>query len=284
MAGAEQSRGRAVHRRMTDAEPREDVDELKAADAGDLHRTVREEGEEELERPAAALFWSALAAGLAINASLITEASLYKALPDAPWRDLVVSLGYPVGFLIVILGRMQLFTESTVTAMLPVVTRPSAWAAWRTLRLWGIVLGANLVGTATAAALIDAGLLGSAELRDAALAISRDILSLGPWDTFLNAIPAGFLIAVIAWALPNAREQAFLVIATITYVVAIAGFSHSVVGSDEAFLLAFAGEVGIGRALLGLIAPAVLGNLVGGAAIFAVLAHAQVRSDDDGEG
>lgn len=260
-----------------------DVEDLKAANAQDLHRTVREEGEGELRRPAAALFWSGLAAGLAISSSLIAEAALHRGLPDAPWRDLVVALGYPIGFLIVILGRMQLFTESTVTAMLPLVTRPSRWAAGATLRLWTVVLTANLVGTAIAAALIDAGLLGDAALREAALTISRQVLELGAWDTFLNAVPAGFLIAVLAWLLPNAREHAFWPILAVTYVVAVAGFSHSVVGSSEAFLLMFAGEAGVGRALLGLIAPAVLGNLLGGAGLFAVLAHAQVRSDAGSE-
>ncbi|SFP72294.1 formate/nitrite transporter family protein [Sphingomonas rubra] len=262
-----------------------DVDDLKAANARELHQTVREEGEGELRRPFAALFWSGLAAGLAINTSLIAEAALHRDLPDAPWRHLVVALGYPMGFLIVILGRMQLFTESTVTAMLPVVTSPSRWAAARTLRLWAIVLGANLVGTMIAAALIDAGMLGDDALRTAALEVSERILELGAWDTFLNAIPAGFLIATLAWLLPNARDQAFWVILAVTYVVAVAGFSHSVVGSDEAFLLLFAGRTGIAQTAFSLIAPAVLGNLVGGAGLFAVLAHAQVRSDaDHGEG
>ncbi len=266
----------------------DEVDDLKSASAVELHRTVREEGEEELRRPAAALFWSGLAAGLAITSSLVTEAALHRHLPDSEWRELVVALGYPIGFLVVILGGLLLFTESTVTAMLPLVTRPSRWAAWRTLRLWGIVLGANLLGTAIAALLIDTGLLGNAELRRSALEVSRGLLDLGPMATFVNAIPAGFLIAVLAWSLPNAREQAFWVILTITYVVSIGGFSHSVVGSDEAFLLMFAGEAGVAQTAFALIAPAVLGNLVGGAGLFAVLAHAQVRSDvedeSDGQG
>lgn len=256
-----------------------DVEDLKAADARELHRTVRETGEAELKRPAAALFWSGLVAGLAITTSLVAEAAIHRALPQQAWSELVVALGYPVGFLIVILGRMQLFTESTVTAMLPLVTRPSRRTLMRTLRLWGIVLGANLVGTAVAAALIDAGLLGNPELRHAALAISGRILELGAWATFLNAIPAGFLIAVIAWTLPNARDQAFWVILAITYIVAIAGFSHSVVGSDEAFLLLFAGQTTLVQTLFALILPAVFGNLVGGAGLFALLAHAQVKSD-----
>ncbi len=256
-----------------------DNDDLKAADAKDLHRTVREEGEEELRRPALSLFWSGLAAGVAISVSLVTEAALHAALPDMPWRELVVGLGYPVGFLVVILGRMQLFTESTITAMLPLVTRPSRWALTRTLRLWGIVLGANLLGTMIAALALASGAMGSDAIREAAIAISLGITELSAGRTFVNAIPAGFMIAILAWALPNARDQSVLVIVIFTYVLTIAGFSHSIVGSDEAFLLMFAGRAGIWQTIAELIAPAVLGNLVGGAGVFALLAHAQVRGE-----
>ena len=257
----------------------DDNDDLKAADAKDLHRTVREEGEEELRRPALQLFWSGLAAGIAISVSLLTEAALHDALPDAPWRELVVGLGYPVGFLVVILGRMQLFTESTITAMLPLVTRPSRWALGRTLRLWGIVLAANLLGTAIAGLALASGALGSDAIRAAALSISAGITELSAGRTFINAIPAGFMIAILAWALPNARDQSVLVIVIFTYILTIAGFSHSIVGSAEAFTLLFAGHIGVGQTLAGLVAPAVFGNLVGGAGIFALLAHAQVRGE-----
>ncbi len=251
----------------------------KAPDAKDLHRAVREAGESELERPAGALFWSGLAAGLAIHGSLIAEGALHARLPEAPWRELVAALGYPVGFLVVILGRMQLFTESTITAMLPLVTRPSIGALGRTMRLWGIVLLANLIGTALAAGMVAAGVLGNAEIREAMVAVSAGILKLDGWGTFVNAIPAGFLIAVVAWILPNGRNQAFWIILAITYVIAIAGFSHSVVGADEAFLLLFTGQISAARAVFGLMVPAILGNLVGGAGLFTLLAHGQVQGE-----
>ena len=264
---------------MASDTPTHDVEELKAADAKDVHRAVREEGEGELARPFRSLFWSGLAAGLAINASLISEAALHERLPDAEWRDLVVGLGYPIGFVIVILGRMQFFTESTITAMLPLVTHPSRRALTRTLRLWGIVLAANLIGTALAAAALASGWLGDEGLKEAALAISIGMTALGPLETFVNAIPAGFLIAILAWSLPNARAEAFLVIFAVTYVVGIAGFSHSIVGSDQAFLLWFTGATGASETLFALIVPAVFGNLVGGAGLFAILAHAQVSAE-----
>ncbi|MBB4153246.1 formate/nitrite transporter FocA (FNT family) [Sphingomonas jinjuensis] len=264
---------------MTEPDSRDEDDDLKAARPVDLHRTVREEGEEELERPFKALFWSGLAAGLAITSSLVAEAVIHSHLPDTQWRPLLVALGYPFGFLVVILGRMQLFTESTITAMLPLATRPSFPAFVRTLRLWGIVLGANLVGTAITGAALAYGWVGDAAIGAAAHEISLKITELGPLDTFVNAIPAGFMIAIIAWSLPNAREQSFWVIGVVTYLVAAAGFSHSVVGSNEAWLLLFAGDVGLWSMITSLLLPAVFGNLVGGAGIFALLAHAQVRSD-----
>lgn len=257
----------------------DEIDDLKAADAKDVHRAVSEEGEQELHRPAGSLFWSGLAAGLAINASLIAEGALRLHLPDTEWRELVVGLGYPIGFVLVILGRMQFFTESTLTAMLPLVAKPSRWALGRTLRLWSIVLAANLIGTALASSAVASDWIGHGALSESMVAISAGIVKLGPLATFVNAIPAGFLIAILAWSLPNAREQAFLVIFAITYVVGIGGFSHSIVGSDEAFLLMWEGRIEPLDALARLVLPAVLGNLVGGAGLFALLAHAQVKDE-----
>lgn len=258
---------------------RHTADELAAPDAIDLHRVVREEGEAEIDRSFWALCWSGIAAGIAINTSLLAEAALHKALPDAPWRDAVAALGYPLGFLLVILGRLQLFTESTITAMLPLATAPS-WRALRgTARLWTIVIGANLIGTALAALATTHGMLVDTGLREAVVAVSQKITELSAVQTMLNAVPAGFLIAMIAWTLPNARNQSFFLIVAVTYVVALGGFSHSIVGSDEAFVLLFSGHTGLAQTIGGLILPALLGNLVGGAGLFALLAHAQVRSD-----
>ncbi|MBW6522581.1 formate/nitrite transporter family protein [Sphingomonas sp. RHCKR47] len=262
----------------------EQIDDLKAADAKEVHRAVREAGEVEVNRPAASLLWSGLAAGFAINASLLAEAALHAGVGEVPWRTLVVSLGYPIGFVIVILGRMQFFTESTITAMLPLVTRPSLWTLRRTLRLWALVILANLAGTAlTTLALTHLPMLDPS-LRDAMASVSAAILRHDAASTFWTAIPAGFMIASIAWMLPNAREQSFLVIFAVTYAVGVTGLSHSVVGSAEAFTLMWTGRIGAAQALFVQIAPAVIGNLVGGAGLFAVLAHGQVRPEMHGEG
>jgi formate-nitrite transporter family protein len=266
---------------LQSSDERGDVEALKAANAKDLHRTVREEGEAELARPARSLAWSGLAAGLAITASLVAEGALALHVPaGAPGRELVVALGYPVGFLLVVLGRMQFFTESTVTAMLPLVHHGTLGMAARTLTLWSVVLAANLAGTALATGALATGALGQPGLAASMVELAREVTARGPAATFVNAIPAGFLIAVLAWLLPNARPGV-LPILLVTYAIAVAGFSHSIVGSAEAFLLAWSGVAGWGTALLLVVLPAAAGNLVGGAGIFALLAHAQVR--DEGE-
>lgn len=264
---------------LADQQDSDDVEDLKAANARELHRAVREEGQAELARPTRSLFWSGLAGGLAITASLIAEGSLAAKMPPSEARGLILAMGYPIGFLIVILGRMQLFTESTVTAMLPLVSAPSWAATLRTLRLWGIVLGGNLTGTLITAALFAFVPLGDPTLRAGMIEVSMKIVEHGAFGTFLNAIPAGFMIAIIAWSLPNARDQAFLVIFAITYVIAIGGFSHSVVGSNETFLLILTGKIDPAAGIFGFLVPAIAGNLFGGAGLFALLAHAQVSEE-----
>jgi formate/nitrite transporter FocA (FNT family) len=112
---------------------------------------VRRLGEEEMLRPATSLWWSGVAAGLSISFSLLAQAILRTHLPDAPWEPLVTSFGYCVGFIMAVLSRQQLFTESTITAVLPVAAEFTWKNVGRMTRLWAIVLAANLAGTLFAA-------------------------------------------------------------------------------------------------------------------------------------
>ena len=125
----------------------EKVQERVAIGAKVVYEAVRLEGEEELERPAVALAWSALAAGLSMGFSLLAEAALTSYLPDKPWRPLIARAGYSLGFLIVILGRQQLFTENTLTVILPLLLHKNLETIGKVLRLWSIVLSANIAGT-----------------------------------------------------------------------------------------------------------------------------------------
>jgi formate/nitrite transporter FocA (FNT family) len=263
---------------MSDQE-RDAVTDRLAASARVIHEVVRRRGDEELERPTGSLIWSGLAGGVAISTSVLGQALLESRLPQATWSPLVASIGYTVGFVIVILGNLQLFTESTLSAVLPVATHPSFGNLGRLLRLWSLVFIANMVGTFFIAGLNNYGVIGSPEQRDAMLALSRKLLE-HPWfDMVKVAIPAGFLIAAVPWVLPSSRGQQFLVVIFLTYFIALGDFAHVVAGSGEAWLLAFAGETTFTHSAFGIILPALLGNVIGGTGLFALLAHAQVQQE-----
>lgn len=260
-------------------EERSAVDEHTKLRSPVIYEVIRTDGEEELRRPAASLWWSGVAAGVCISASPLAEGALHHYLPDAPWRHVVTSLGYCFGFLIVILGRLQLFTENTITAVLPLLANWSGSTMARTVRLWAIVLAANLAGTlATAVLTTQVGLMPEAHLV-ATLEVSAELLHLDWAQAALYGIPAGFLVAAITWMLPNSRGSEFWVIVTLTYLIGVGGFTHVIAGSTEIFMLMLAGELGVGRALAGLLLPILVGNIVGGTGLFALLAYGQVREE-----
>ncbi|HYZ62948.1 MAG TPA: formate/nitrite transporter family protein [Acetobacteraceae bacterium] len=264
---------------MTEAE-QTDVEDRSAPRARIIYEVVRRQGDEELGRPVGSLFWSGLAGGITIMASVIAEAGLLHKLPaELPLRQVVADFGYTVGFLMVILGRMQLFTEQTIVVVLPNMAAPS-WDKLRvTARLWAIVFAANMLGACLAAAVdVHLGLMGP-ELLASMLEVSGQLLHRGPLETLLQAIPAGFLIASVAWIRAGVEGAQFWVVVVLTYTIAVCDFAHVVAGSAEAFLLVFAGQTGLGYAVGGIILPALIGNVIGGTGLFALLAHAQVREE-----
>ena len=177
--------------------------------------------------------WSGVAAGLSISFSLLAQALLQAHLPDTSWRPLLTSLGYPVGFLIVVLARQQLFTENTITPVLPLAAKFTTDNLAKLARLWTIVLAANMTGTAAAAAFCTLPPVLAPELRYVMIDISRHILETSWIESFFRAISAGFLIAAMVWLIPSAEAAAFHVISMMTYLIGVGGFQHIVAGSVD---------------------------------------------------
>ena len=147
---AESERHEANGKDRAEAEKKE-AEERSAPTPSVVWQAIYAEGRDELARGWRQLAWSALAAGLSMGFSLITEGLLRRYLPETGWRPLVTKLGYSMGFLIVVLGRQQLFTENTLTVVLPLLHRRNAEAAGSVARLWAVVLVGNLVGAAAVA-------------------------------------------------------------------------------------------------------------------------------------
>ena len=252
------------------------VEERLAIGANVVYETIRREGEDELQRPTAALAWSALAAGLSMGFSFIAEALLMAHLPDSPWRPLVSRAGYCIGFLIVILGRQQLFTENTLTVILPLLVRKDLATLLRVLRLWGVVLSANLAGTFLFALCISRIALFDAHTQECLMEIGREHIGANFGTVLVRAIFAGWLIALMVWLLPGADSAKVGIIIILTYLVGIAGFNHIVAGSTTALFLVVTKSVSWGTYLIQFFIPTLLGNIVGGVSLVAALGHAQV--------
>ena len=255
-----------------------DVEERSAPRTEVVYEAIREEGEGELKRSSAALAWDGLAAGLSMGFSLVAEGLLRSHLPDAGWRPLVAKLGYSVGFLIIVLGRHQLFTENTLTAVLPFLQRKSASALAQVLRLWTVVLAANFVGALLFALVLARTELFEPNVRQAFTEIGREALASWWALTFLKGIFAGWLIAMMVWMLPASESARFFVVVVMTYVVALGKFAHIIAGSVDTLYLVWAGEAGVGD-YLGWMLPTLAGNIVGGTTLVAALGHAQVAGE-----
>ena len=261
------------------AEEIKDVEELATPRTPVIYEVVRRLGEEEMERPLTSLWWSGVAAGLSISFSLLSQAILTAHLPEAPWQPLVVSFGYCIGFIMAVLSRQQLFTESTITAVLPVAAEVTWGNVGRMTRLWAIVLAANLAGTLFAALFCTFTPALSGDVYNGMLEISRDLLAYGWWEVIFRAIAAGFLMAAMVWLMPGAEGSQFHVITLMTWLIAVGGFTHIVAGSMESYLLVFSGEWVWWRMITDFMVPVLIGNMIGGTALFALIAYAQVMDE-----
>jgi formate/nitrite transporter FocA (FNT family) len=216
---------------------------------------------------------------MSISFSLLAQAILQAHLPDASWRPLIVGLGYPAGFVMVVMSRQQLFTETTITAVLPVIAKFNTANLMRLARMWAIVFTANFAGTLFAALFSTFTPVLSADLYNGMIDLSRHLLDHSFADMFFKGIAAGFLMAAMVWLIPSAEAAQFLVIVLMTYLIATGGFVHIIAGSMDAFLLVLNGDASWLWMLTQFTIATLLGNIVGGTALFAVIAYAQVMKE-----
>ena len=253
----------------------------KGVPEGDiLYRSARQDGETALALSSRSAAWSGLAAGVSMGFSLLGEGLLRSHVPDASWAPLITKFGYSLGFLIVILGRQQLFTEQTLTAILPMLAHETGIAD--VARLWTVVLLANLVGVAAFGAFTAFTPAFPPDMQQTLSAIGEDAMSLDFWTTMVRAVYAGFLVATMVWLLPGAGAARLWIVVFLSWVVGLGAFPHVVAGSAEAIYVVFRGERTVADYVLGYLVPTLVGNAAGGVLLVGALAHAQHAPDQTG--
>ena len=246
-----------------------------------VYEAISRQGDQELARPTEALAWSGFAAGLSMGFSFLAEALLTAYLPHEPWRILITRAGYSLGFLIVILGRQQLFTENTLTAILPLLQRKNFRMFVTVLRLWVVVLCANLLGTFLFALSLAHIPVVEEPVRQALTEIAAGHTGELVAVVFVRAIFAGWLIALMVWLLPGAESAHVPIIIILTYVIGLGGFSHIIAGSTVMFFAALTKSISWQAYAVNFFLPTLFGNIVGGVSLVAALGHAQVVGGKD---
>lgn len=244
-----------------------------------LFEIIRRDGDEELSRPTKALIYSGFAAGILISFSFLFKAVITMYLPDKPWANLITSIGYTSGFIIVILGRMQLFTENTITTVIPLFREFSLDKLLQISRLWGLVFLSNLIGTLLAAIFLSIPTFVTPELSMALHGIASHVVSMTPMQNIIQGIPAGILIAAIVWMMPMSQSFSLFLILFFTYFISLGSFAHVVVGSSELAYEVINGGANLYDYFIRFLIPTGVGNILGGTFVFTVLVYAQVSRE-----
>lgn len=239
----------------------------------EILEAVIEDGRKELRRGDTGLAFSGLSAGLNISFSAVALAVVGSLTGGV---GLAAIAAYPIGFLIVVLGRAELFTENTVTPVAVVLTDRSKLLDM--LRRWAVIFVFNVLGVIAFAFVFVYGGILSTAATDLLLGEVATKMAEGFWEVTLKAVIGGWLVALIAWMVAASQDTISQIFFTWLLVLLIpaAGLAHCVAGSAEVLISVFTGETSwleyLGRFLL----PATLGNIVGGTVLVTLLNYGQV--------
>lgn len=205
----------------------------------------------------------------------LSVAVAQSVLGPGPWQEFASLLFYPLGFIAVIIGRAQLFTENTLFPVALILSERKH--VLNTLRLWSVVFVANIAGAMLFAfvTMKTGALPYEVGIRLAALGIRSVEGSSG--HIFWSGVIGGWIIALMAWTVTASHWTIGQIAVTwmLTAVVGLGRFAHCIATSGEILSAVFTGQVAIssyGHWLL----FATLGNIGGGVTFVTLLNFGQV--------
>jgi len=238
----------------------------------------------EYRRHNKALFFSSFSGGLEIGFSLVLMGILYTMFHGEMTKaglDFAMAFAYPIGFIFVILGRSELFTEHTTLAVLPVLNR--SVRILNLLQLWAVIFVGNLLGgyvfSLLSAKMAPAMGIISVEAFEH---LAEKMLKYNWWITLGSAIFAGWLMGLLSWLNSSSREtiSRIFVIILITATIGLAGLHHSIVGSIEVFTGFLVSSKITFSDYLFFQLWATLGNIIGGTVFVAIVKYCHLGPEN----
>lgn len=252
------------------------VAETRRLTANEIFDAAIENARGELGRSARKLAFSGIAGGITMGLTGLAVACLRSLLGRGGWQDLVSFLVYPIGFIAVIIGRSQLFTENTLYPVVLVLDERRG--LMRTLRLWAVVFGANVFGAFLFAALMTQTTSLHIDVLTQLVELGREAAIGTPLHFFWSGIIGGWLIALVAWTVTASHWTIgqLAIIYLLTFIVGVGRFAHCIASSCEIITAVFMAKVTVGHYFMWL-ATATSGNICGGVLIVSILNYAQVK-------
>ena len=242
----------------------------------EIFQRVLATGSEEINSSLRILTLSGIGAGFAITFTFVAHAALAGATPGTEITP-VDHLLYPVGFIYIVVGRYQLFTEQTITPVSLVLTRLASVPAL--LRVWGLVLAANLIGVVAGTAFVVFGSVLGPSAVEAGLTFGEEAVAKSPWSLFSRAVVAGAIVAGMVWLEHAARESVarFLLVYLFMLVIPATGLYHVVVSTADATFLLLHGVSSASTVVFEFLLPVLAGNTLGGVGLVTLLNYGQTE-------
>jgi formate/nitrite transporter FocA (FNT family) len=252
--------------------------------ADEIYEQVSRNARHELDRPAIALAISGLAGGITMGLTALSVSVITASLPPSAMSSFIALLAYPIGFIAVIVGRAQLFTENTLYPVALMFAERRHFLT--TLRLWSIVLPSNLVGAFLFSVLaVRTGALRP-EYAAAMAQLGQQAADVSGGHVFWSAVIGGWIIALVAWLVSGSHSitGSVMLIWLLTFLVGLGHFAHCIASSGEILAAVLQHEVTVSQYFAWLL-PAVLGNITGGVLLVTLLEYGQVKGgEQEGHG
>ncbi len=256
--------------------------DLARPSAEEIYKQVATNARQELRRSTLALFLSGVGGGVFMGLSALgTAVALFlltNAATPAHTTEFFSRMFYPLGFIVVILGRSQLFTENTLYPVALVLAERKH--LWNTMRLWATVLPANVLGAFAFAALATLTNALAPGIVQALAQLGLDATHHSTSTIFWSGVMGGWIIATAAWLVSGSHSitGSVMVIWLLTFVVGLGNFAHCIAASGEVFAAVLTHQLPW-SAYPAWFLPAVLGNISGGVLMVTILEYGQVIAD-----
>jgi formate/nitrite transporter FocA (FNT family) len=255
---------------------------LSRPSAEEIYKQVATNARQELKRPSLALALSGFGGGAFMGLSALGTAIMLALLGASHTAQIVSRMFYPVGFIVVILGRSQLFTENTLYPVALVLAEKREF--WNTMRLWSVVLPANVAGAFAFAILATRTPALDPQIVQSLSQLGLRAIAHPAWTVFWSGVIAGWIIALAAWLVSGSHSitGSVMVIWTLTFLVGLGNFAHCIATSCEVMVAVLVNQAAW-MAYPRWFFPAVMGNICGGVGLVTILEYGQVMMGRDAD-